>query len=1292
MVAVARAPPALVLGSMRTGDAFALGQQQQALRVCVFFLHGSPPMSAGAGHGRSEEPSHAFTPHITASMCQRAHGSHTCFAIYKENAELFRADTTSQPWKDYVNYIDGMVLDEFDHFIRKSLNYLMDNMTMDESIAPLFEIRMELDEEGLTYNPSLEMGEEDGFLALIEGLINDLYNVARLIPRLAKGRINYKTDLEDITDLIEMREEVSSLVIGAMKVAEEYQDSFERYSYLWVDDLQEFMKNFLIFGHAPTPEELDTRIDDTIPKTPPSLAQFQLQIDSYEKLYEEVSRCENTKVFHGWLQCDCRPFKQALLNTIKRWSLLFKRYLSTHVTNSLADLESFMTVTRSGLKKPLKEGDYDGLVEVMGHLMKVKERQVATDGMFEPLKQTIELLKTYGEEMPEETHLKLQELPEHWTNTKKLAIQVKQNVAPLQANEVNILRRKCQQFEIKQHEFRERFRRDAPFSFSDPDPYKSLNKQQKSISAMESVMDALCKSASLFEVTVPDYKQLKACHREVRLLKELWDMIVMVNTSIDDWKTTKWKDINVEQMDIDCKKFAKDVRSLDKEMKTWDAFVGLDNTVKNMITSLRAVSELQNPAIRDRHWQQLMQATQVRFEMSSETTLADLLQLNLHKYEDEVRNIVDKAVKESGMEKILKTLDSTWTTMEFEHEPHPRTGTMMLKSDEVLVETLEDNQVQLQNLMMSKYLSHFLKEVTSWQQKLSTADSVISIWFEVQRTWSHLESIFIGSEDIRAQLPEDSQRFDSIDQEFKALMADAVKTPNVVEATNKPGLYDKLEALKKSLAVCEKALAEYLETKRLAFPRFYFVSSADLLDILSNGNDPVEVSRHLSKLFDSLCKLKFRLDASGKPLKFGLGMYSKEDEYMDFDKECDLSGQVEVWLNRVLDRMCATLRHEIPEAVVTYEEKPREQWIFDYPAQVALTCTQIWWTTEVGLAFARLEEGYENAIKDYNKKQISQLNALITLLIGNLSAGDRMKIMTICTIDVHARDVVAKMIAAKVESSQAFTWQSQLRHRWDEEKKHCFANICDAQIQYSYEYLGNTPRLVITPLTDRCYITLTQSLHLIMGGAPAGPAGTGKTETTKDLGRALGTMVYVFNCSEQMDYKSCGNIYKGLAQTGAWGCFDEFNRISVEVLSVIAVQVKCVQDAIRAKKKKFNFLGEIISLIPTVGIFITMNPGYAGRTELPENLKALFRPCAMVVPDFELICEIMLVAEGFLEARLLARKFITLYTLCKELLSKQVCPSSSWGSPGGASGDPHSASVLPSSEIHSEPGSASWPL
>uniref|UniRef100_K7FTG1 Dynein axonemal heavy chain 11 n=1 Tax=Pelodiscus sinensis TaxID=13735 RepID=K7FTG1_PELSI len=724
-------------------------------------------------------------------------------------------------------------------------------------------------------------------------------------------------------------------------------------------------------------------------------------------------------------------------------------------------------------------------------------------------------------------------------------------------------------------------------------------------------------------------------------------------SNIDDWTKTQWRQINVEQMDAELRRFAKKLWSLDKEIRSWDVYISLTLTVKNIMTSLRAITELQNPALRERHWHQLMNATGVRLSVTEGTTLADLLGLQLHTVEDVVQSIVDKAaVKELGTEKILTDISQTWATMEFCYEDHHRARIPLLKSDEQLFETLENNQVQLQTILQSKYVEYFIEQVTSWQRMLNVADSVIFIWMEVQRTWSHLESIFIGSDDIRNQLPKDAKRFDGIDADFKELMHETANTKNVLEATTRPNLYEKLEGLQHRLSLCEKALAEYLETKRLAFPRFYFISSADLLDILSKGTQPRQVTRHLPKLFDNIADLQFE-DNKEKSTNIALGMYSKEKEFVSFHAKCECIGQVETWLHHLEKTMRKTVHRHIMEAVAAYEEKPREQWIFDYPAQVALTSSQIWWTTDVGIAFNRLEEGYETALKDYNKKQIAQLNTLIALLLGELASGDRQKIMTICTIDVHARDVVAKLVSQKVTSSQAFAWLSQLRHRWDEIQKHCLANICDAQFQYFYEYLGNIARLVITPLTDRCYITLTQSLHLTMSGAPAGPAGTGKTETTKDLGHALGMMVYVFNCSEQMDYKSIGNIYKGLVQTGAWGCFDEFNRISVEVLSVVAVQVKTIHDAIRNKRKKFLFLGENVTLKPSVGIFITMNPGYAGRTELPENLKALFRPCAMVVPDIELICEIMLIAEGFIDAQLLARKFITLYTLCRELLSKQ---------------------------------------
>uniref|UniRef100_A0AAQ5YU21 Dynein axonemal heavy chain 17 n=1 Tax=Amphiprion ocellaris TaxID=80972 RepID=A0AAQ5YU21_AMPOC len=1176
--------------------------------------------------------------------------------LLKRNEALFRAEPSSDEWKAYVEYIDDMIIDGFFSSIECSLKFFLDNTGehQNATVAPLFEAQLDLKVPDMVFTPSLEFGAGDSFFELVESLINDVFRVPSLVPRLGQHSLfpHYQVQL-DMANLADMRHLLMERVQSAMATCCEFRNSLERYSYLYVDDRKEFMRQFLLYGHILTRQEMEIYADNGVPESPPTLDDFREQVDNYEKIYEEVYGLEPVHVFHGWMRVDGHSMKSALLNTIKKWSLMFKQYLIDHVTNSLSDLEKFIAKAEAGLGQQVEEGDYSGLVGIIGHLLAVKERQNTTDTMFEPLQQTIALLKVYEQELPDVVYKQLEELPEKWNTVKKQAALIKQQVAPLQAIEVASLRRKCASFDVEQHTFREHFHKNGPFRFDSESPYQMLDTFHGQIQEREVVMASLMEAASLFDVTVSEYKQLRQCRREVGLLKELWDMITMVESSMAAWRTTPWREIHVEDMELECKRFAKDIRGLDKEVRACEAFTGLDSRVKNLLTSLRAVAELQNPAIRARHWHQLMAATGVRFTMDQETTLADLLQLNLHCFEEEVRGIVDKAVKEMGMEKVLSELNSTWTGMRFQYEPHHRTQVPLLRKDEELIEMLEDNQVQLQNLMSSKYIAHFLDEVSSWQSKLSVADSVISVWFEVQRTWTHLENIFIGSEDIRSQLPEDSRRFEGIDADFKELSNAVHQMPNVVEATNKPGLFGKLEDIQSRLSLCEKALAEYLDTKRLVFPRFYFISSADLLDILSNGTNPHQVQKHLSKLFDNMAKIRYEADSEDNPSKTGLGMYSKEDEYVPFNQSCDCTGQVELWLNRVLDTMRSTVRHEMTEAVMAYEDKPREQWLFDYPAQVALTCTQIWWMSDVGMAFARLEEGYDNALKEYYRKQVSQLNTLISMLIGQLTPGDRQKIMTICTIDVHARDVVAKMIAQKAENSQAFVWLSQLRHRWDEKEKHCFANICDAQFLYSYEYLGNTPRLVITPLTDRCYITLTQSLHLTMSGAPAGPAGTGKTETTKDLGRALGIMVYVFNCSEQMDYKSCGNIYKGLAQTGAWGCFDEFNRISVEVLSVVAVQVKSIQDAIRDKKPRFSFMGEEVSLCPSVGIFITMNPGYAGRTELPENLKALFRPCAMVVPDFELICEIMLVAEGFINARVLARKFITLYTLCKELLSKQ---------------------------------------
>ena len=1204
--------------------------------------------------------------------------------------EILKVKSSDPKWRTYVDYVNDIVVSGLCDICLSSTRYLYNQvdenwLTVNECV-PLLEFPLKLAPPRAVYAPVMgRTAAQDGLRDITDSWLSSFANIATLMGRLDSASLeqpegDYLLDMQMDIAVKHSISQVNKKIDESQAKAIEFREMFMSYSYLWTEDIQKTFKAW---------QEENRQEGEDILESDPPLSAFDAQIVKFKALEAEIRDLPSTKVF-GPFKIDAKPIKSSLGSWVSKWVYQYQQYLLDKVTNSVIELDDFVKRTDVDLDTEVLDNDRESMLKVMGYLRDVRKRTAETDGMFEPLRQTVALLSKHQTpsfpSVSEETLKMLEETPLSWNNLKKKSVLTKEKQAKSQGREADNLKKESKEFEDKVAGFYKAFRKFMPFEytedydsaysridaiFSGPNDFEMMvgqedkpeeerpKQQMGSVKEIKQAAAKLNELQELFELYVIDYREIASCAKDAANIKQVWDVIAMVQNIYVEWKKTKWDDINVEELQEQNKKLQKEVKGCDKVVKNWPCYKGLEDSVKNMQSSLPLVEELRSKAMRDRHWKQVMKACGIEFKMDDSFTFGSMLALELHKFEDDVLEIVDRATKELGIEKQLVKLADTWKIQNLTFPPDSENPDMTsLVVEETVMEALEDNSLLLQNLQSSKYVqgnADFLAKVQDWQKKLGMVDVVLSTWKEVQGKWGNLQSIFIGSADIRVQLPEDSKRFDGIDAQWKDLMKEAGNETNAVLACNMEGRLELLEGMLAALEKCEKALADYLETKRLAYPRFYFVAGADLLDILSKGSNPQLILKHMPKCFDNIKTLEFNKDDKGDPTKVAIGMYSEEMEYVPWPNTFTCEGAVETWLFNLTNHTHDALTIRCTECVSAFDEKPREQFIFDWCAQLVSVICRIVYTEDVNWSFDQLEEGNENAMRDYNKKQIDVLNKYAELILTDLISNDRKKIIMLMTLDVHARDITQKLIDEKLENKDCFAWMSQLKFRTDEKTNIVAIDICDYTCFYGYEYIGNCGCLVVTPLTDRCYITLTQAMRLILGGAPAGPAGTGKTETTKDLGRALGVMVYVFNCSDQMDYKSMGQIFKGLSQAGAWGCFDEFNRIDISVLSVVSTQYKTILDAIRAKKPRFDFEEENIPLnsAPYCCSFITMNPGYAGRTELPESVKALFRPCAMIVPDMDLICEIMLMSEGYAEGKVLARKFMMLYRLSEALLSAQ---------------------------------------
>eukprot|EP00198_Chlamydomonas_reinhardtii_P010624 XP_001699961.1 dynein heavy chain 4 [Chlamydomonas reinhardtii] len=662
-----------------------------------------------------------------------------------------------------------------------------------------------------------------------------------------------------------------------------------------------------------------------------------------------------------------------------------------------------------------------------------------------------------------------------------------------------------------------------------------------------------------------------------------------------------------------------------------------------------------NPALQAHHWAQILQGLLGRPAddpaPGDPVSVAHLIEWGAMEQAEALSNISGAASKELSLRRALSRMKEDWVGVDFKMVPYKDTGSHVVGHTDEIQMQLDEQLMKIQAMNASPFVKPFRGEAEAWQAALEGLQELLDSWLACQSVWMYLEPIF-SSPDIVKQMPAEGAKFAQarVDMTFRMLVDEVVANPGAIALAKEVDRRTSLAEANRLLDEVQRGLSRYLEAKRLAFPRFFFLSNDEMLEILSETKDPTRVQPHLRKCFEGIHRLQFEPNTNGV-VSAMLSLEGEKVPFMQHINTAAARGKVEQWL---LEAVHAVTGRGIEDYAAASAPsgggkggaKPkRHEWALRWPGMVVLLAAGVFWTRGVEDALAAQK------LPVYEKQCSAELREIVDLVRGELTGLQRATLGALVVMDVHARDVVAALAADKVEAAADFGWQAQLRTYW--QATDVSGSGHGGSLEYGYEYLGNSSRLVITPLTDRCYRTLMGAIHLNLGGAPEGPAGTGKTETTKDLAKALARQCVVFNCSDTLNYQDMAKFFKGLAAAGAWACFDEFNRINLEVLSVVAQQVLDIQRAIAARLTMFTFEGSELPLKWSAWCAITMNPGYAGRSELPDNLKALFRSVAMMVPDYAMIAEIILYSYGYLAARPAAKKIVACYKLCSEQLSSQ---------------------------------------
>ncbi|XP_018102433.1 dynein beta chain, flagellar outer arm [Xenopus laevis] len=922
----------------------------------------------------------------------------------------------SPAWQDYIMHIDSLVLQGLKKVTITSLASMLNTLLETEQF-PILCVGVQLVNSEVSFTPPLDCStSEQSIIENIEEWLKMFLLRGSHVQGFSSAvKGGYQQHLSEDEEALQLIGHILQQVEKCLMDCQEVLKDFNQYTHLWKKDVNSEFQNFLHGTQTVTSElregtasgETGTANKSSVAEAEqifilprdssgqvhkgPLLHNFDSEIAAYEAARDSIQGIPDVQNCQ-WVQVDLRPIKQVLTAYALKWMWTFTKYLIDQTSTTLRSLDSFLKSTEPQIESITgEERDTGSFMKMMRLFNKVSAKQVEMDVQFAVLQRTVTLLAKHSTQLPPESDVLFRTMPARWNSMKTKVSLAKQRLGPRIQQEADRVTRDLERFQHKLDALGADIETSAIYTCNctSQEAFATMQNFNTRVQMLQNEAKDLKELQELLESTVIDFSILTNCEDLLRNLQLVWLNVDSILKEQAMWKSKLWQNMETEELYKKNGQQLKLLQSLPREVQEWDVYKQTLEAVNSIHMTLPLIEDLSNPAMRTRHWKQLVRQTGGMLRVTADSlkavTLGDLLAMDLQKHTGDVKTIVQRAIQDVTIESSLKNCEEVWLSRIFDLRPHSRVITagahneeiassvsgshytkgdsrnivtgrgsrrmsrqsdkgfylsrkggrgstmslyeslknieehgtvMLLRNTDAIFEELEHHQLLLTTMRPYAEAGSFLDELYKWHKKLQVIETTVQLWLSVQEKWTQLEEVF-STLPFRVAMPREAVLFADVHHHFCRLMKSVEDNPNILQTCMRRGLESLLDMLNYKLERCQRAVRLHLEQKRLAFPRLFFLSVEDTLNIVCYGYDLNVLSSYIMKIFPHILSLIIYTSEPASenfcPRIIGLKSFLMEDLYLTEPLEC--RGPVECWLSQLVDSIKVSLQNKLREAL-----------------------------------------------------------------------------------------------------------------------------------------------------------------------------------------------------------------------------------------------------------------------------------------------------------------------------------------------------------------------------------------